>query len=682
VSLAERSVALQHLEAIDLDGQLCDSLTAPAFESATEPVNLGIRSTVPDLSCHVDDGGRCYCYECVEERNTVEPEPISSFRDEMLRAGFTDQDSSAAELRDHIGADFYDDILFLLKRIHSLDASKSEHAPVVQPSETFFFNQAIEKLRRENRTRPATDRGSKLAHITTYGTRGSCYSVRQRTEKPPDRQRPEPFETRAEQFDGPVVPIWHQPDHLVFKSHAAYTKPRYTGEHVVMLGDLAVRPDEIYSQGQTRAVLNGKEVIVTDFWAANYQKTWRAFVGVQVAKIHSSRGDRERDEFFEPTEQQMESWREKYAKDSEFKKKDHARFQQTEHKWLFKNQTDEAPEISQRYHPKELEREAEQQHVATKPKKGKPWCDDRNFVDDLNGMLPKGYSKLLVYQSGHSAPFPGDLRLAPARDGVLRVKNWSTYLVAAPRPWTCPTYRVPISDVKLMKSSSVGEEAYSDQGLSEREMNRKIFLGVLEPSTAAELQYAENLLRGNADRDLRLHEQLRHFYEYGYRYYRADWPMGDTVFESVKNTTSNKADQIEIIPTWDDAIRNTFGHLVEDTPPDGFYVMYKMSDLAATRVYPILLNRQTDFVLDEHEEPVYLIRDSSAEVVDFDLEAPAPLGIRDIHGQIRTVVGGMRTKSKTAATISADLRNIVRVGEIKHIRFTWDDIRGLTWVVC
>jgi hypothetical protein len=46
----------------------------------------------------------------------------------MLRRGFKDADGS---LRQHIGSDFYDDIVFLLKRINSLPESKPDHISIV-----------------------------------------------------------------------------------------------------------------------------------------------------------------------------------------------------------------------------------------------------------------------------------------------------------------------------------------------------------------------------------------------------------------------------------------------------------------------------------------------------------------------------------------------------------------------
>jgi len=130
---------------------------------------------------------------------------------------------------------------------------------------------------------------------------------------------------------------------------------------------------------------------VTDFWAVEYASGWRGFVDT---RIHLSDGDRERDEFFEPTEQQMSVWRKKFTSAGEFKKKVHPRFRRAEHKWLFKNHTDEAPAISQSFHPKELEydfndvyedgthveseteqpEDAEQVGQVTKPKPGQPWC--------------------------------------------------------------------------------------------------------------------------------------------------------------------------------------------------------------------------------------------------------------------------------------------------------------------
>jgi len=206
-----------------------------------------------------------------------------------------------------------------------------------QDSEQSRFDRAINELRVERRTRLS------IGGPSRYSGRG-CFSIRQRTEKPTNSTPHKPLETRPEKFDGPVISIWHQPDHLVFDKNPAETQkqfearvsatPRYTGEHVVFLGGTLVPANEIYSQGENRVSVHGEEVALTDFWAVEYASGWRGFVDI---RIHLSDGDRERDEFFEPTEQQMSVWRKKYANGGGFKKKVHPRFRRTNHKWLFRN---------------------------------------------------------------------------------------------------------------------------------------------------------------------------------------------------------------------------------------------------------------------------------------------------------------------------------------------------------
>jgi hypothetical protein len=91
------------------------------------------------------EGRLCYCFHCIESRNC--PKSETSFRDEMLRQGFTD---GTWEMRESIGSDFYDDIVFLLNRIHSLSKIRTEHGPLFHTSpEQFLFECAIQQLRAE-----------------------------------------------------------------------------------------------------------------------------------------------------------------------------------------------------------------------------------------------------------------------------------------------------------------------------------------------------------------------------------------------------------------------------------------------------------------------------------------------------------------------------------------------------
>src|SRR5262245_58219996 len=76
-----------------------------------------VTTAVQDLNEH-RDVERCYCYACVQHRNAAP----HIFRDAMLRRGFRDADT-AAELREHIGLDLCEDVLFLLRRLHSISVN-------------------------------------------------------------------------------------------------------------------------------------------------------------------------------------------------------------------------------------------------------------------------------------------------------------------------------------------------------------------------------------------------------------------------------------------------------------------------------------------------------------------------------------------------------------------------------
>jgi len=101
----------------------------------------------PDERIQLHRDGHCYCFDCVETRNC--PKPKAVFHDEMLLRGFTD---GTWDMRESIGSDFYDDIVFLLNRIHSLSNSKirTEHTPIAQTSpEQFLFDRAVQQRRAE-----------------------------------------------------------------------------------------------------------------------------------------------------------------------------------------------------------------------------------------------------------------------------------------------------------------------------------------------------------------------------------------------------------------------------------------------------------------------------------------------------------------------------------------------------
>jgi len=111
---------------------------------------------------------------------------------------------------------------------------------------------------------------------------------RQRTEKPFDRKQSQSIENtkRYVHRSGKVVtPIWV----------ASKPPTQYTSEPIVMLGEIGLHPDELYSQGITRAVVRGKEMLVTDWWATKYKSGWQGYVPKSSYKIILKRGERLRD---------------------------------------------------------------------------------------------------------------------------------------------------------------------------------------------------------------------------------------------------------------------------------------------------------------------------------------------------------------------------------------------------
>jgi len=281
------------------DSALTHVGTEPLILSGSQDVCLGFQ--ISQLQDGRQNKQRCDCYSCVESRNIA---PVfvspSNFRDQMLQAGFSDEDATA-ELREHIGSDFYEDIVFLLNRIHSLPPERPTHLSVAPNLENFLFNRSIGELRTERRTRPASERGDGAIRY------GAMFSVQQKNQKAENNRNPEPFDTRklgycgvSAKYDGIAVPIWYRPDHFVFAKTAdeaqsqfearVFAKPQ-VGEHVVMVGDVRVPIDDIYSQGAFKALVDGKEMTVTDFWAVKYKSGWRGFVD---PRIRMKNGDRQR----------------------------------------------------------------------------------------------------------------------------------------------------------------------------------------------------------------------------------------------------------------------------------------------------------------------------------------------------------------------------------------------------
>jgi hypothetical protein len=498
----------------------------------------------------------------------------------------------------------------------------------------FAFRPAIEALRAEHRTRPCQ-----------FDGRGAMFSVRQRTAISPDRKYPEPFDSRPEQFDGPVVPIWHKPDHLVFEK----------------------RPDETQDQFETRIYAKPR------------------YTG-------------------EPDERQIARLVRKYTHGGQFKAKKRERFQKRRHKYLFKNHTDEAPAISQSFHPKELDLDSnndfedgayveepeteqpgdcEQIIGFTPPKTGSAWCSDPSFGDDLNEMLPKGYARPRVYQSGGSFSLPDDLRLAPPRD-----LDRNTYLVIPAPERPCPSYLVPQTELKPARSCIGGGR--SESGLMLGELAQAVTVG--DERVCAE---GEAILRDAGDYDREQHERLAHFYEYQFRYIHPEQLVRGIIYESVRSSTVSKiaADpQKEVAGRWDAAIRATFqvdqeqlpmGELTaaDIVPPEGVYLMYQLNPNTPARVLPIIITpaivlRGPD-AIGEDGEPMWAVYGDDGEFLF--LDGPPVSGIDEIHQNIREGVARMRTR-KSEIEVRRDVREHLWCSNalIQYVRFFLRDGK-LTW---
>ena len=520
----------------------------------------------------------------------------------------------------------------------------------------------------------------------TYGTSGSCYSVRVKTEWAENRKlkNVKGFDSGPEKFDGEAVSISRR-DFLV-------PEPR-SSEHVVMIAGAAVPAKDVYSQGSHRVTVKGKERIVTDWWAAQKpKKTWENFLKDKdgdSTKIMLKRGDRLRDEFFEPSERQLAAWRERYTANDEFKKKHHPRF--------FKAERVKDPPA--------IEVEVEK-HEVTEQAPG-TWVHDEEFIKTLSEMCPRLYTRPIWLQwDGQRCELP--IKLAPPRDldpttfaNYHRFPALETFQDSS-KIW----YVMPVCGVQVASRSECGEKSWSDGGQVESK-RRKIFLGAISPETATERQYTEALLSGKLpalfgpDYDSELHKKYGHFYEFGFQYHHDKWWDVTNVFSLNRNTSMTKSVPWEEALAWNDkliwneAIKNTIeGVQFEDTV-DGFYVVDKISDAAALRAYLVLKPEAKPEGFDyddgvdyydggESESPqgslvVSKIRLKAREKLH---EVPAPMyGERDIQAQIRRTVGKMDVMTRTPETVMGNLRELVKAGEIRFIHFTFSDIHGVRWEV-
>ena len=321
----------------------------------------------------------------------------------------------------------------------------------------------------------------------------------------------------------------------------------------------------------------------------------------------------------------ISQWLKKHTKEGHFKQVPYARFQRSLPKHLFRNQANEA------------------------------------------GCPSKGYSQRvpICFDSiDPDKPFRGENSAFHEPDEPVRV-----FFTETPDRWTssirevepapliiCPAYRINSVDVGWARPLEGIGGGPSEQGLKLCEPLRR--------PTEQELRDAEKALRQSQDYDPKLHAQLNHFYEYGYRYYPGHLRLKET-FSIMRETTLSDAKPIVAEPTWDDALHNTFGHLKHpDVPAAGFYVKYKPSKQAATRVYFIVAPEPLeDPVFDDVDGPLVWTGES--------FESPGGFGLEGMLAGIRDTAGRMRGRLKPE-TIQRNLRRRFTQPTATWVEFYWD----------
>jgi hypothetical protein len=536
----------------------------------------------------------------------------------MLRCGFTDADSAGVreQLRESVGAQLYDDVVYLLQRIHSLPDTtvssrrwfRPDHLGVAQPApDRFLFDRAIANLRADKRsvTLPkshGTSYGRGANQNTVVSTRvmiPSNWSTnvprttpRRLSEIMVERtrvQRPTPFQTRPEKLHGECVdlcplttpPIWSKPMHDFYYGDLSEFDSKLLG------GSPKFAPNPLKSLKGERPYL-----------------------------------------VFEPTPKQVKQWKKKWTKkNGEFKKSEYRnefyRLQQMISKSKFKS------------------------HYADGVVK-----TTRGFTGIMLGKQYLGQLQVPLYQDQSHPP-----RSQPSTlDSIFPTRIDSPEQIV----WT--------SSVRPL--GFYGITPCTPPGIQVPEINWTCLVNC-EP-TRQLLNDAEEALRSNADYNPKLHRGLGHLYRYWYKYYPADRNMSE-VFSETRNTMSQSKPRdihAEIRAEWDTAIRVTFGVTplgdIRDIPGSGFYAIHKMSEQATTRVYLVLPNPPPPDAWDDEEGPMWVSEDG-------ELGGPPLVGKPDILANIRSAAAAVRSKHVNEMTIRRYLGKRVFPSDggpkMTHIRF-------------
>jgi hypothetical protein len=406
------------------------------------------------------------------------------------------------------------------------------------------------------------------------------------------------------------------------------------------------------------------------------------------------------DEVFQPTEEQLKEWREEYSINGEFKKFTYPRLEIKDSGGEARVQEDTNSWIASQCAGRSFEEMLSTTNISEKTLK-------QIF---LKQSLPAGYPKPVWLQysgmelveegvwdaldeAAQSKAFcmPSDLK--PPRN--LDPSTFACISVVQPNQMSRIWYPMPVCDVQRMKRYR-GENAWSDVGQVEAK-RRQTFLGSLANVTKQEKDYTEDLLSGKLsfkpDYDPKLHEKFGHFYEYNFQYHHFDWWEFDYIFDPNKNTSVSKTRSWDEALTWNDdliwneAIKNTIEGLDYEDTVDGWYAMHKISEMASLRAYLVLKPEpMSEFVQDyvDDAEPAY--PQGSLVVSKIRLKPrekfhEVPIPSFDIPAQIRETVGGMDITSRTPETVMGNLRDLVRAGEVRYIRFAWSDVHGVSWEV-
>jgi len=366
-------------------------------------------------------------------------------------------------------------------------------------------------------------------------------------------------------------------------------------------------------------------------------------------------GERIHNDVFEPTASDIQKWKTEHTVDGAFKPKSYAdlKFNSRRPNWEFRNGADEVPpsghvsadratfifDSETDFETAEFgvydqnvaeiaEQTAEVSATEVHIDEGNPynitrsgkWRQDPDFVREITKMFPTQRLRVYVGRVPEHLLHPQLIRSSFAP--VPHVPSEFKHEVE------------PIGDGERL------QDAFNEP--------RQGFIFKINSSlTPAQKNQREQMLKNAEDFHRDEHKLLAHLYEYGYRYYPEE-PRDVRVREiwnTIKETTRDKATDSDVLHDWSDALKSTFSDSIQlpigdltvadVVPPDGFYTRTKISSNSPTWAY-LVLPLSNDSLFEDDGD----VLDSSTG------ESPVPVGRSQMYETLREQADQARSRKK------------------------------------